>query len=272
MDFSKVTGFFKKKADPAKMPQTADFPPMDFDNLGNMSELPDFDNNNFDNNKFNHDVNTLPELPDFDDKGYLSDIETDRAKQKSTLDLPPLPGFRPAKEQKIERTLSKKLDLPPLPFPSFRKQDKKAKSGAYDFSELPDLPDFESDVEPRMVRQEKYEKPFSAPSFIRPETKLSHPSRPVPSMLREDVPAAGREQSYSRKDRNEIFTSVKDFSKVLDSIKSTRSIARKMDSDLSVMVESEAKKEKCFNQMHRIMEDIQRKLMLIDRALFEGGG
>ncbi len=257
MDFSKVTGFFKKKAEPAQM---ADAQPMDFDNL-NIPELPDFDNSSF-----NNDASAMPDLPEIDDKGYLSDIETERARQKKSMpDLPHLPWFKPAGRQ---TETPKKMELPPLP--EFSRPDRMETRSMHDLPELPDLPDFDSATGPRMVSQEKSS---SLRGFIRPETKLvNSPASAAFRMPSNELPLLSRETSYTKKDKNEIFTSINDFSKILDSIKSTRSLARKMDSDLSVMVESEAKKEKCFGQMHRIMEDTQRKLMLIDRALFEGGG
>ncbi|MDP2749911.1 MAG: hypothetical protein Q8O89_03710 [Nanoarchaeota archaeon] len=150
-----------------------------------------------------------------------------------SLDLPDLPDF-----DKMEFDENQNMDMSSMPSMEDEKSDD------LNFPEMPELPDF--DRAKPILRSSSM--PFNYPS---------------------------RQSSVSKvinQEKSAVFVSVEDFSHAVDTIKDAKKLSKKMDSDLTTMVESERNKEKQFSEVHKVLEDVNKKLMFIDKTLFEGGG
>ncbi len=236
MDFSKITNIFRKK----KNSPDFSYAPEDL-NMPDFPELPDLDNGTFSG------------LENLETDSYLSDIE----ETKKT-------------DNKKDKTANKKEDrfelppLPPLPDSILHYKEantiKEAKKEKPFMQELPELPDF--DEKPKQPAQK------TIFPFIRPKpTFLGRMKETMPATKSPAV-----EPHIIMREGGAVFANVNDFAEINSSIKSTRNLAKRMDEDASALIENEIKKDKAYEKIYGIVEDTQRKLMFIDKTLFEGGG
>lgn len=208
-----------------------------------------------------------------------------RKKEESELDLPPAPPPLEGFEDNLP-------ELPELPeLESERISAPKEEMPRFEAGEnFPDLemPKFDF-PELKMRSEEKFEfPPMELEKEVQPElparTAIPEPTLtmpgPVPQaespqMAEPSMPTARRrlfseEKSLPRGTAKTIYVRVDRFKATLGNINVVRSDLRKSEEALAKLENLKASKDKAFEKAKSSLEDLQRKLIFIDKTLFKG--
>ncbi|MBI2649781.1 hypothetical protein HYX04_00540 [Candidatus Woesearchaeota archaeon] len=222
--------------------------------------------------------------------GFLKFLKREKKDTLDELDLPPappvlegfegdmpeLPDFPDFGDEKIS---APKEEMPDFNFPEEEQNAPESKEDA--MPEFPGFPEQEENPMPPI-------KPIKA-SFAVPETM---PSMPEQEGIAEEQPAekeqaippdaypkiAGRLFSHEkmvlreRPSAKTIYVSVDNFKATLGSISMVRSDLRKSEESLVKLESIKNAKDKSFDRMKSSLDDLQRKLIFVDKTLFKDEG
>ena len=191
----------------------------------------------------------LPELPDFDEK--ISAPEHDTGKEP-TFDFPAnVPDFS-------------KEDFPGMTF------HEEKTIGGEGLPELPDFPEFEEKLSVPDARAPMPQAPQPAiPAVSEPQQE---PEEEMPGFA-PGLPRMGR-RLFAHEKRREIpktiYVRVDNFKATLGSINIVRSDLRKSEEALTKLENIKSSKDKSFDKIKSSLDDLQKKLIFIDKTLFKG--
>ncbi|MBI2658595.1 hypothetical protein HYX05_00645 [Candidatus Woesearchaeota archaeon] len=193
--------------------------------------------------------------------------------------MPELPDFPDFGEEKIS---APKEDMADFNFPEEEQNAPESKENTMDFPSFP-----ETEEEP-MPPIEPIKAPFTIPQEIppmpeqEPERESVYEERPAEeeheTEPQETYPkAAGRLFSHEKRVLRErpsaktIYVSVDNFKATLGSISMIRGNLKKSEEALMKMESIKNAKDKSFDRMKSSLEDLQRKLIFVDKTLFKEG-
>ena len=205
------------------------------------------------------------------------------------LDLPPAPPPLEGKGEFGSYDFDEKL--PELPeFPEFEEQDASATGGLpkFDFPKEESMPSPDEEEMPKFPSfQEENTNipPISAPASIpqpMPQTiqQMTSPIQEKAEPEPEDTyPRMGRrlfshEKIILREKPNvkTIYVRIDRFKATLGSINMVRSDLRKSEEALSKLENIKIAKDKSFDKLRYSLDDLQKKLIFVDKILFKGDG
>lgn len=198
---------------------------------------------------FEENLPELPELPDFEEK--ISAPEHEMGKEMK-FDFPEnAPDFS-------------KDDFPRMDLP----EEKIADSG--EMPEFPDFPEFEEKLPVPPVRAPMPQ--VSQPAIPAVSEPQQEPEEEKPSFATE-FPRMGR-RLFAHEKRREIprtiYVRVDNFKATLGSISLIRSDLRKSEEALMKLENIKNSKDKSFDKVRASLDDLQKKLIFIDKTLFKG--
>jgi len=220
--------------------------------------------------------------------GFLKFLKREK-KDQTELDLPPEPPSLEGFEQ--EHDMDKFPEIPDIKVP----QD-------MDFKDLQLPQEYDSDaLSPNMLDMKYDEK---APDFGKMDIEEPEKASPInfnqaiqPADFPKPVQQApffgsqqpiketriqaaepvhrprrlfNHEKRFERPSRKEIFVRVENFKAVLDGIGMIRASVRKSDEALMRLENIKNSKDRSFDRVKSSMEDLQKKLLFIDKTLFKG--
>jgi len=215
--------------------------------------------------------------------GFLKFLKREKKDTLDELDLPPappplegfeenmpeLPNFPDFGNEKISG-----MKMPNLDFPEEEKS-------IQDFSKentMPEFPSFpEMDENPMPIQPVSSNLQIPEPlSMTEPEPEQEEISeeQPIPSDTYPKM--AGRLFSQEKRILRErpsaktIYVSVDNFKATLGSINMVRSDLRKSEQALMKLESIKNAKDKSFDKMKSSLDDLQRKLIFVDKTLFKG--
>ena len=212
--------------------------------------------------------------------GFLKFLKREKKENFDELDLPPAPppfgGFDEDMPELPEFPELEKISAPEemREMPQFEIPEEKPGSEEETMQEFPAFPEMEE--EPRDFIQSK--------SAVIPETVPSRPM-PVPKAPEEEQPmptdiyprmerrlfAHEKRLLRERPSAKTIYIRVDNFKAALGSINIVRSDLRKSEEALAKLENMKNAKDKSLDKMKSSLDDLQKKLIFIDKTLFEGG-
>jgi len=212
-------------------------------------------------------------------------------KKPSQQELPPLPELPPlTKEPRKEKPLPSLPELPPLtekhplfgkghrigPIPTFPKISPAPKRllvkgiKREPFPTLPKLTPSPTVSElPPLPKLEPL-KPFTKTEAKKPlipgHKTLRHIPRPIPLEPLEESAV----EYHRYLDMKPLFVKSDDYKEIMKDIKGIKSKINESENILVNLNEIKAQKDKEFSKIHKQIEDIQRKLIYIDKTVFKG--
>ncbi|MFH1053315.1 MAG: hypothetical protein V1740_02750 [Candidatus Woesearchaeota archaeon] len=226
---------------------------------------------------------TPPPLPDLTPRKKTSFLQSFKGKEKREIELPPLPELEPNKGRlqlpemqplpdlnlkKIgERKKEMYPDLPPLPKLEPITKGIKSNRGMPELPPLPEIPQFEEKRLPQLPKLDIHakERRFGLGKLQKPEG-LKHFEHPAPL---EQMPEPIMEKRKFE-DMGPLFVKTDDYKEIMKNIRDVRTKINESDQILLNLNEIKNQKEKEFDKIHNQLEDIQRKLVYIDKAVFGG--
>ncbi|MBI4452912.1 hypothetical protein HY637_05770 [Candidatus Woesearchaeota archaeon] len=211
--------------------------------------------------------------------GFFKFLKKEKRQDANELDLPPEPppleGFGDNHEfPDFPEIKADDLDLSKLDIQDFGKagsyeqQSQEAKSKfSPDFQESGEADDMPGASEPELVQPlpapdaqpvpppEQNEAMKSEPEHMQKARRLFHHER----------------KSWERPSRKEVYVRVDKFKGILDGISLIKASVRKSDEALMRLENIKNSKDRSFDKVRASLEDLQRKLIFIDRTLFKGG-
>ena len=214
--------------------------------------------------------------------GFLKFLKRGKKESLDELDLPPAPppleGFEenlelpelPDFEEKISAPEMPEKEMPKFDFP----EEKFPDMGKGDFPDFSSFPEMKKEPEPVA--------PFIAPSMPAlevPRTEIPAAQKPQqyteeekPSFMPE-IPRMGR-RLFAHENRKEIprtiYVRVDNFKATLGSINLVRSDLRKSEEALTKLENIKSSKDKSFDKVRSSLDDLQKRLIFIDKTLFKG--
>lgn len=191
----------------------------------------------------------LPELPDFEEKISAPEHEMG---QEMKFDFPEnVPDLG-------------KEDFPDMNFP----EEKIAESS--ETPEFPDFPEFEEKPPIPLVRAPMPQAPQTAvPAAPKPQQE---PEEKKPDFAPEFPRMGGK--LFAHEKRREIprtiYVRVDNFKATLGSINLVRSDLRESEEALTKLENIKSSKDKSFDKIKSSLEDLQKKLIFVDKTLFKG--
>ncbi len=190
--------------------------------------------------------------------------KSDDTNENSTVDFPPTPPEMDidssTKNEPSAESIPMRTDIPEVP------------DFDDDFSKH-DLPDFDEDFEPSSVPNFGEQAPMAEKDIISQVNmgKEEAPIRPI-EHTHEEIHMQANSNPIPIRDANPkgpIFITSENFQKVLGRIKESRSNLKNQETKLLSLEELKINEDKKHALWKNKVEDIQRKLIYIDRALFE---
>ena len=143
--------------------------------------------------------------------------------------------------------------------------------------DMPDFPKFPETGE----AQEAFPEPEMQSMPLRPLEAPARAVQPMPAAQQKEMPESEpqhmqrrslfhHERSSDRPARKEVYVRVDKFKSVLDSISMIRSSVRKSDEVLMRLESMKNSKDRSFDRVKSSLEDLQKKLIFIDKTLFKG--
>jgi len=185
--------------------------------------------------------------------------------------LPELPEF-----PEFDERISAPREMPKFDFPEDEKMQDMGKD------EMPDFPSF-----PEMEDAETYAPPVSAPlQPVRVSAPQTEPS--IPQMQEQEESQEESEQSSfypkmsgrlfaherinlrQRSNVKTIYVKIDNFKATLGSINIVRSDLRKSEEALNKLESIKNAKDRSFDKVRASLDDLQKKLIFIDKTLFKG--
>ena len=223
--------------------------------------------------------------------GFFSFIKKDKGKQLSApenIELPPLPDMNslpPLPEGGPELPTPPDMEEPIPEEPAEEKTppvvetpEEMAPEEANMFPEIPLEEPVEEIPEKIPSLEEIPEAPPEMPEIETPEPTIEEPNieEPVPSKIPrleglEPVPyKEPYEFKLHREARGPIFVKVDMYKEILDDVAGMKQSLKNDENIYARIMDLKTEEDKRFEHIHRTFEDIQRKLMYVDRMLFEG--
>ena len=219
--------------------------------------------------------------------GFLKFLKRERKDTLDELDLPPAPPSLEGFEENMpelpdlpdfedEKISAPKEEMPGFDFPE-EEQNVPAlgKEDTMEFPTFSEMREKPMPVQPFNMPQQIPE-PMSEQESIAEEQPAEEEQEFMPS---EAYPkAAGRLFSHEKRMLRErpsaktIYVSVDNFKATLGSINMVRSSLRKSEEALMKLESIKSAKDKSFDKIKGSLEDLQRKLIFVDKTLFKGAG
>ena len=214
--------------------------------------------------------------------GFLKFLKREKKHDVNELDLPPEPPPLDGFEDKQDFEFPEIKDSGDFDMIKFDSAGDKADASGYEHKmpENEDMPDF-----PKFPEME--EAPEASPepemSYI-PSQRPSAPAmaiRQMPPAPQEEMPDSEpqhmqrrrlfhHEKKLERPAIREVYVRVDRFKAALDSINMIRSSVRKSDEALMKLENIKNAKDRSFDRVKSSLEDLQKKLIFIDKTLFKG--
>jgi len=157
----------------------------------------------------------------------------------------------------------KQLDLPPPPPPEFLQPELPE-----DDLELPPLPELEP-IGPEETKATNYEIPPLEEEFplpLEPMPKLEEPMKTIEPQEPIDL----TKEKPETKSRGPIFIKVDDYRNILENVNVIRNKINESDYIIEALNDLKTKIDSEFEKWREEFEEMQRKVMYMDKALFEG--
>lgn len=222
--------------------------------------------------------------------GFLKFLKREKKKEDlDELDLPPappplegfdgnieMPDFPDFDKEKISVTDDElsKFDFPEI-------EDKMPELGKKELRDFPDFPEIEEKQKPIAPIRASPTIPEQAP-LIRP---ASQPQQQIEPDIKEERPSIAPSDFYSKKEGRlfspekairempnvkTVYVRVDNFKATLGSINIVRNDLKKSEELLMKLESIKNSKDRSFDKMKSSLEDLQHKLIFIDKTLFEG--
>lgn len=222
--------------------------------------------------------------------GFLKFLKREKKPDANELDLPPEPppleGFEERHGFELpEIKAPEDFDLDKFSMPEFDKAEDgyepKMPEMKYEMPKFPEFPDIEEEptapaepempeepivsTEPRILPQ-----PLAAPAPV---------TQPMPAAEQKEMPVTEHmqrrrlfhhEKRAFEHARKEVYVRVDKFKSVLDGISMIRASVRKSDEALMRLENIKNSKDRAFDKVKLSLEDLQKKLIFIDKTLFKG--
>ncbi|MBI2102047.1 hypothetical protein HYT53_05555 [Candidatus Woesearchaeota archaeon] len=206
-----------------------------------------------------------------------------RGKKESSdeLDLPPAPppleGFEeglqdmpelPPFDEKISAPKDSSFDFPEDKIPGFGKEE---------FPDFPDFPEPEEKFTAPVSEQVPQAEPIAAmPQLPEPEPVAPMPEQEEPEEKTSFMPEPKIErrlfshEKRARETPKTIYVKVDNFKATLGNISMARGNLRKSEEALAKMESIKSAKDKSFDKIRTSLDDLQKKLVYVDKILFKG--
>lgn len=213
--------------------------------------------------------------------GFLKFLKRERKSDFDELDLPPAPpsleGFEESGMQGFPEFPEDKISAPKKQSIDFGMEDMPLENERLEMPELPEMEERPVAVQPG----------YAAPSV----PPISAPVQPAPPPAKEEIipeeprftplddypKTAGRLFSQEKKSLHErpsgktVYVKVEKFKAALGSISLVRSDLRKSEEALGKLEGIKSSKDKSFDRARASLDDLQKKLIFIDKTLFKEG-
>jgi len=203
----------------------------------------------------------IPPLPKVEEELPPLPGETTKEFGEEGLDLPPPPVFGKKEKRAFfsflkPKKAAGKLSLPKIEeeipeIPSLPEVEEK-------FPEIPPIPERE-EVPPMPILEKEapIAQPPKAPSLL-PEMPAPEPSKP------KEEPLPKKEEIKKRK-----FITIDDFRQIQGDISGMKGVLRGIDDIFAKLEEVKGIGDKEYGGLYNSLKDIQRKIMFVDKTLFE---
>ncbi|MBN1544727.1 hypothetical protein JW898_04665 [Candidatus Woesearchaeota archaeon] len=262
-----------------------ELPPIpSIEGIGSLDEFPEFPDKD--------DVPPLPEtsLPPLPTEvpGTIPPRPVESKLEAPKMELPALQPIGTALTSRAPRKIGKeKTALPPIPgmemmmpeppeMPETEKYtpDEAEEPARPEFPEIPEAPS-EEVVPDRIPPLEGLPEPpeFSSrteTAFPRPAQRYSPPKRIEPEQLPSTAYFAAEEPMPRRREpKGPLFIRTDRFRAIIDDIEQVRAKFKEEDDTFFRITEIKNAQDQKFEEFRQSLEDVQRKLLFIDRSLFE---
>ncbi|MBU2560890.1 MAG: hypothetical protein KKD17_01235 [Nanoarchaeota archaeon] len=251
--------------------------------MGELDEFPEFPK---------EDVPSLPEnsLPPLPTEvpGAVPPKPVERKLESPKMELPTLPPIGSAQPSRAPRKIGTETALPPVPGmeimipepPEMPEAEEYTPEGGAEEParpEFPDIPEAPSEelVPDRIPPLEGLPEP---PEFTsrteavppRPAQRYAPPKRIEPEALPATTYFAPEEPMPKRREvRGPLFIRTDRFRAIIDDIEQVRAKFKEEDDTFFRITDIKNAQDQKFEEFRQSLEDIQRKLLFIDRSLFE---
>ena len=217
--------------------------------------------------------------------GFLKFLKREKKDTLDELDLPPAPPPLEGFEENMPELpdfldfgdeKGSGMEMPNLDFPEEEKniQDFSKEETMPEFPSFPEMDENPTPIQP-VSSNLQIPEPLSTPQpEFEPEQEEISEEQPMPS---DTYPkTAGRLFSQEKRILRErpsaktIYVSVDNFKATLGSINMVRSDLRKSEEALMKLESIKNAKDKSFDKMKSSLDDLQRKLIFVDKTLFKG--
>jgi len=233
--------------------------------------------------------------------GFFKFLKRENKKEDfNELDLPPLP---PMESGHPSDDFDKLPELPELPdwekdlnsqgdnFPKFDFPEMKDDSSMQDHDQMPNFPEFPKmdDEEPQPLpdfpqissqASSMQQEPMQMESAEETEQKHAEPYAELPARGKDEAQPASypkpggrlftREKLWEKPSGKTIYVKVDNFKAMLGTISIVRNDLKKSDGSLTKLENIKASKDKSFDKVKSSLDDMQKKLIFIDKTLFKG--
>ena len=220
--------------------------------------------------------------------GFLKFLKREKKDTLDELDLPPappplegfednmpeLPDFPDFGEEKIS---APKEDMADFNFPEEEQSIPESKENTMEFPSFPEIEEKPMPAIPPIRITTQIPESISMPQLeLEPEQEEIAEEQPMPSDTYPKM--AGRLFSQEKRILRErpsaktIYVSVDNFKATLGSINMVRSNLRKSEEALVKLESIKNATDKSFDKMKSLLDDLQRKLIFVDKTLFKDEG
>ncbi len=203
--------------------------------------------------------------------GFLKFLKREKKEDFDELDLPPAPPSLEGFEENLP-------ELPDIPdFESEKISVKEEDFPKFDFPEKEELPEFPEF--PEIEETPTQTAPVSAPQIEVPEpmqpaeeVQSSFPSTSAFPKVERRLFSHEKMALRERPTGKTIYVRVERFKATLGSINMVRSDLRKSEEALTKLENIKSAKDRSFDKVRSSLDDLQKKLIFVDKTLFKGDG
>ncbi len=215
--------------------------------------------------------------------GFLKFLKREKRQDVNELDLPPEPppleGFEDKHDFDFpEIKVPDDFDLSKFDVPDEDEKDDSdyvPKMPEVKYKDIRDFPEF-----PEMMGEPKA--PAEPEILPRPLAASSPAAQPMQVAEQKEMPRSEpqhmqrkrlfhhEKDTWEKPARREVYVRVDKFKAVLDGISMIRSSVRKSDEALMRLESIKSSKDRSFDKVRMSLEDLQKKLIFIDKTLFKG--
>ena len=211
--------------------------------------------------------------------GFLKFLKREKKADSNELDLPPEPppleGFKDKQDFGFPEIKADDFDMSKFDAPYAESADASGyepkmpemKAGEPDFPEFPEMEEEpKAPAEPQMQFQ-----PLAAPQAVQPmPAAMEEMPESEPQHMQRRRLFHHEKRQLERPARKEVYVRVDKFKAVLDGISMIKSSVRKSDESLIRLESIKNSKDRAFDRVKSSLEDLQKKLIFIDKTLFKG--